>query len=199
MRLEMHEVIDAHDQLVENVTTSEKIKLFSQICQDPQLANTLLTHAQQMDQMAARLTNALNLNPQYVTGQVSQPRRAAIPQAAGQQIRSLAANQQIDHLVTLDCLKDCKNLAIKATFAATEASTPEIRRLYQEMCGAHLQMADQHYRYAEQRGFYHSANFNRQMYQEVGQYIAQDVPNVFPGAFPQANAAAYAGGQQIQQ
>src|SRR5690606_38255404 len=58
--------------------------------------------------------------------------------------------QSVDILAAGEALKDFKHLAIAAVRGATESSQPARNTLYQ-LAGEHLQMADQHYRWLEQR------------------------------------------------
>lgn len=180
MHLALHEVIDARDQLVETVATTEKLRFFTGLCQDQQLRGMIQNHAQRMEQMANRWLNELHISGQSAhigqlpTRQFAQ--QTAQPNTAWNQQPTGIQNVGMDHVIAADCLKDCKGLAIKATVAATEAASPHIRQLHHQSCGEHLQMAEELYHYMEQRNWYHSPNLTQPVMQQVTQYMGQDLP-----------------------
>ena len=61
-----------------------------------------------------------------------------------------------DRTMVLDCLVDCKTLAVSAMTVATEASLPALRRTLADIARLHLDSAHELYKIAEQHGWYPS-------------------------------------------
>ena len=61
-----------------------------------------------------------------------------------------------DRTMVLDCLVDCKTLAVTSMTVATEASMPALRRTLADIARQHLDSAFELYKIAEQHGWYPS-------------------------------------------
>lgn len=77
---------------------------------------------------------------------------------------SFGSGQSIDTLIVADCLQCCKAMAVSCIIGATEASQPA-RSFLHQLAGEHLQMAEQHYHWLEQRGMYFSPKADQQAIQ----------------------------------
>lgn len=184
-----HEAAELWEVARDHHLASAKMLWMAQSVQDPQLRQMLQQHGQRCQQAAQQLDGFLHQGGTAYGGGQSFP-------AGGQNWQSGSAGANggqswqaqgqggftsglsghsphpIDVLAAGECLKECKSMAVKCMWGATEASQPA-RGFLQQLAGEHLHMAEQHYRWLEQRGLYASPKADQQALQTYDQKVHQ--------------------------
>lgn len=214
--ISQHEAAELWEITRDHIGTAARLNWFTQGVRDPQLRQTLQRHAQHFHQAAQTLAGMLQNHPgqqppmPYQHNQHNQHNQQNPQSLPNQQGRSPQPNQQgnsmvqpLDAILVLDCLADCKSMAVNCIRGATEASQPARAYLYQ-LSGEHLRAAEEHFQWLDQRGLYaapsaddqiihqyaqtlnHIANAGMQMVQDMNQYQTQ-----IPGAPQPAYSSGY--------
>ncbi|HEY8393543.1 MAG TPA: spore coat protein [Thermaerobacter sp.] len=159
----------------DHAVAATKLRALAPSCHDPQLRSTLERHAGDFQQAAQRLMQFLQQPGAHgqagswqagwqgswqahipVTGQAGQGAswQAHGNPGAGHTAYGQAGGQQaLDVVMAADCLRQCKTFAVQCIWAASECAEPARSYLYQ-LAGEHLRMAQEHYRWLDQRGIY---------------------------------------------
>lgn len=200
-QIAQHEAAELWELCRDHAVAASKLQMAAQMCQDPQLRQTVQRHAQEFQQAAQRLYQLLQqpgqspyagtwqtapgatwqVNPGQAMGQASAYAAGYGPGSYG------AGVQPVDVMVAGDCLRMCKTFAVQCVWGATEAAHPAREVLYQ-LAGEHLRMADEHYRWLEQRGVYASPKADQTTIQQYSGKL-QQLMAMSQGATPYAHAA----------
>lgn len=201
-----HEAAELWELCRDHAVAAAKLRQALGTCQDPQLRDQLQRHAQHFQQAAQRLYQLLQ-EPgaaayagtwQAATGVtwqatpgpgVGQVGTYAGPQAGMQAGQAYGAGiQPGDVVLAGDCLRLCKTFAVQCVWGATESSHPAREALFQ-LAGEHLRMADEHYRWLEQRGVYASPRADQAAIQQYTGKL-QQLMTMGQATAPYAYAAA---------
>lgn len=161
----------------DHAVAATKLRALAPFCRDQQLRGALERHAAEFQQAAQRLMQFLQAPGSQAgswqsnwqsswhgiwqshtpaTGQVTHgvSWQAHGNAVVGQPAHGHVAGQQaLDVILAADCLHQCKTFAVQCVWAASECSEPARSYLYQ-LAGEHLRMAQEHYRWLDQRGIY---------------------------------------------
>lgn len=158
------EVLFIREGIQDSVAIAQKLGRWIGQCHDPQVQSILSQHQNRFQQTANELINRLEQGPAAPdTGRQPQFGSGMSGMAGGsgqtqrqnwQQSATAAGMGSPDHIALQDCLKDCKYMAISATKAAEECSSPNLRQMFHRLCGEHLAMAETMYQIMDQRGWY---------------------------------------------
>lgn len=208
-----HEAAELWEMSRDHMNMSIRLQWLAQSVQDPQLKSTLQRHIQHFQQAAQTLQSMMGESRsaqhspgqyqsfghnhghnQYSQGQSTFPTGQSFYGSGTQQSSGV---QPFDAVVVMGCLNDCKAMAVKCIWSATESSNPARHYLYQ-LAGDHLRMAEEHYHWLEQRGLYaspkadqqvihqythtlnHIAGAGNQIMQSLNQYQSQGVGTGVP-------------------
>lgn len=221
-----HEAAELWEMVRDHHLLAAKMQWLAQSVQDASLRQTLQHNAQRCQQAAQQLDGFLH--QAMAPGQQAQAHGFGQAWPGNQHTylggqSGYAAGQQGAHAIDIfaagECLKECKAMAVKCMWGATEASQPA-RGFLQQLAGEHLHMAEQYYRWLEQRGLYASPKadpqaiqtYNQKLHQiaQAGQQVAQQAPAVLaasqayhsttaPAAYGQSQFGQQYGQQYAQQ
>src|SRR5690606_10809773 len=187
--ISQHEAAELWEIARDHYTTGAKLQFLCQHVQDTQLRSMLEQHSRRLLQVGQQVAGFLGQEGPGFQGynahgslQASQQSNQQFSQfqsapSYGQQYGGPSASfgqggQNVDILAAGEALKDLKHLAVAAVRGATESSQPARNTLYQ-LAGEHLQIADQHYRWLEQRGIYASPKADQQSTAEYSHKLRQ--------------------------
>jgi len=188
--ISQHQAAEVWEIARDHHVTAAKINWMCREIQDTQLRSQLEQAARRYQQIGQQLTSTLQQSGfqgnggfqqsgQFQSGFQSSYQGGQSGQTSQNQGFSSQSYQSgtsaIDILAVGECLKDCKGMAVKSMIAATESSQPLRNTLYQ-IAGEHLQMAEQHYHWLDQKQLYASPKADQQStqeYQRALQQIAQ--------------------------
>lgn len=182
--ISQHEAAELWEIARDHFTTGAKLQFLCQHVQDTQLRSMLEQHSRRIMQVGQQVAGFIgqdgtSFQSHHAQGSLQSSQQFAQFQSApsyGQQYSGSqgfqAGGQSVDILAAGEALKDCKHLAVSAVRGATESSQPARNTLYQ-LAGEHLQMADQHYRWLEQRGVYASPKADHQTTSDYSQKLRQ--------------------------
>lgn len=187
--ISQHEAAELWEIARDHYTTGAKLQFLCQHVQDTQLRSMLEQHSRRLLQVGQQVAGFLgqespgfqghNAHGSMQSSHQSSQQFAQFQSAPSysQQYGAPSASlgqggQSVDILAAGEALKDFKHLAIAAVRGATESSQPARNTLYQ-LAGEHLQMADQHYRWLEQRGIYASPKADHQSTAEYSHKLRQ--------------------------
>lgn len=198
-----HEAAELWEIVRDHHLAGAKLLWMAQGVQDQHLRQMMQQHAHRFQQAAQQLDGFLHSG----MGQASMLGQTWQPAGQGWQGSFMGTGVQggqggmmgqnphpIDVLAAGECLKECKSMAVKCMWGATEASQPA-RGFLQQLAGEHLHMAEQHYRWLEQRGLYASPKADQQAIQTYNQKLHQIAQS---GQQAVQLAQAQLGGQQDQ-
>jgi len=186
-QLAQHEAAELWELARDHMIAGAKIQMMSRQVQDPQLRSMLEQHARRFQQAGQQIESFLTqgghgTQQSFTQFQSFQGNQFQANQSFGQSTGMghgmsqgssfQTITQNFDLLVAGDCLKECKHFAIACMWGATEASQPARNFLYQ-LAGEHLHMAEQHYRWLDQRNIYASPKTNPQDISEYNQKLRQ--------------------------
>lgn len=195
-----HQAAELWEIARDHHVAAAKLEFMCNQISEPQLRSNLEQHARRFRQAGQQLESFLHGGNSFSTTRTNfasgQGFQSAQSFQSGQSFQSSQAFQSsqgesFDSFVVTDCLKTCKTMAVQAIQGATEASQPARNFLYQ-LAGEHLQMAEQHYHWLEQRGLYASPKADQQTIQQYSQtlnqiaQIAQSSPRALAGTQTQA-------------
>lgn len=200
--MSQHQAAELWEVCRDHHTLAAKLEWFSTQVSDGQLRSALERHARRSHQVCQQLEGFLQSGSTAFAGSTG-----TFTQAQGQNNFSGGYHQSgsfqsgsvgyqggqsafgsgtsIDIMVAMDCLKDCKYLALQATNGASESSQP-VRSFLNQLSGEHLQAAEEMYHWLEQRGMYASPKADQQTVQEYAQALQQ---------IDQTVASRFGGGQ----
>lgn len=178
-----HEAAELWEIARDHHLAGAKLLWMAQGVQDPHLRSMMQQHAQRFQQVAQQLDSFLHdgvaqaqamgsSQPWQASGQGWQGSFMGTAGQGGQTGMTSQSQHPIDVLAAGECLKECKSMAVKCMWSATEASQPA-RGFLQQLAGEHLHMAEQHYRWLEQRGLYASPKADQQAIQMYNQKLHQ--------------------------
>ncbi|MFS8653666.1 MAG: spore coat protein [Limnochordia bacterium] len=194
--ISQHEAAELWELARDHFLTAAKLQFLGQHAQDTQLRSLTEQHIRRIQQAGHQIAGLIshespgfNANQGGFQAQQGFSQFQSAPSFTGGQqgFGAEAQGQQgfgfgggtgfsqargTDILIAGEALKDCKRLAVALVQGATEASQPARNLLYQ-LAGEQLQMAEQHYRWLEQRGLYASPKADYQTIQEYGQKVRQ--------------------------
>ncbi|HLS88680.1 MAG TPA: spore coat protein [Sphingobacteriaceae bacterium] len=171
-----HEAAELWEMSRDHMNMGIRLQWLAQSVQDPQLKSTLQRHVQHFQQAAQTLQSMMGESRghqhspgqyqsfhnhghnQYSSGQSTYTTGQSFYGSHSQQ----SSVQPFDAVVVMGCLNDCKAMAVKCVWSATESSNPARQYLYQ-LAGDHLRMAEEHYHWLEQRGLYASPKADQQV------------------------------------
>ena len=221
-----HQAAELWELCRDHAVAGAKLRALASCCQDQQLHHTLQRHAGEFQQAAQRLMQFLHEPGSYAGGYAgswqwpssvtwqtpgqaswqggasaqwqAQSYPAGTNQVAGAAgAATQASGQALDIALASDCLRMCKTFAVQCIWGATESSEPARSYLYQ-LAGEHLRMAQEHYRWLEQRGVYASPRVDQpsineytqklQQIMQMGQAVASQ--GLVPGGAARSYAAA---------
>lgn len=193
--ISQHQAAELWEVCRDHHTLAAKLEWFSTQVSDGQLRSTLERHARRSHQVCQQLEGFLQSGSATFTGSTG-----TFAQTHGQNNfgsggyhqsgsfqsgsfqsgsfgyqgsqSAFGTGSSIDIMVAMDCLKDCKYLALQATNGASESSQP-VRGFLNQLTGEHLQAAEEMYHWLEQRGMYASPKADQQTVQEYARALGQ--------------------------
>lgn len=170
-QIAQHEAAELWELARDHFVSASTLSLMANAVQDPQLRSMLTQHCQRHQQIGQQLQQFLQQpgsTPLTPSATWTNPHGSAIGStAAGMMGGSLTAP---DVIAAAACLEECKTLAVKSMIGATESSQPARNFLFQ-IAGEHLRMAEEHYHWLEQRGFYASPRAEQTAIQDYVQKL----------------------------
>jgi len=192
-QLAQHEAAELWELARDHMIACAKIQWMSRQVQDPQLRSMLEQHARRFQQAGQQIegfitqgghgsqtmhgtqgsfTQFQQFQGNQFQGSHTFGQSTGMSQGSFQQGGFQTITQNFDLLAAGECLKECKHFAIACIWGATESSQPARNFLYQ-LAGEHLHMAEQHYRWLDQRNIYASPKTNPQDISEYNQKLRQ--------------------------
>lgn len=199
-QIAQHEAAELWELARDHFITATTLNLLTNAVQDPQLKSVLWQHGQRYFQIGQQLQQFIQQPGQAPISHTAPSTGATWinPYGGGVGSTGYSAGSSLtaqDVLAAATCLQECKNMAVKSMIGATEASQPARNFLFQ-IAGEHLQMAETHYHWLEQRGLYASPKADHQSIQEYIQKLntissaAMEMQQLSMTAMPQAVAQA---------
>jgi len=197
--ISQHEAAELWELARDHFITAAKLQFLGQHAHDTQLRSLTEQHARRMQQAGHQIAGLITQQAGgayanqggFQTHQQGFSQFQSAPSFAGEQSGLSGQNagqfgfgsqgfggqlpagvSGIDILVAGEGLKDCKRMAVALVYGATECSQPARNILYQ-LAGEQLQMAEQCYRWLDQKGVYASPKADFQATNEYSQKVRQ--------------------------
>ena len=159
-QLTVSEAMGLHEVLLGTSNTLEKLAFYADETRSHELETVFRAHERAFERTYQELLGFARGTGAQETGTTqygSHFRGSQGGQAPNRQtIRPEPTGRIEDRTMVLDCLVDCKTLAVTSMTVATEASQPALRRTLADIARQHLESAYELYKIAEQHGWYPS-------------------------------------------
>ena len=158
--LTVSEAMGLHEVLLETANTVEKLAFYADETQNHELETVFHAHERMFERTYQELLGFAQGNSTHQAA-FTQPGMSHNSAQGGQKpnrqtIRPEPTGRIEDRTMVMDCLVDCKEMAVASMKVATEASLPSLRRTLADIARQHLDSAFELYKIAEQHGWYPS-------------------------------------------
>lgn len=179
-QMAQHAAAELWELTRDHFVCAAKLEMVEPTISDPQLRSMIHNHARECRQAAERLE-------QFMRDSSRSGHSFTPPSSFGGSFTSHSqfgsgfhnnhgnshgGSNPTDVIISSSCLSECKNLAVKSIWGATESSQP-VRSFLHELAGRHLRMAEEHYHWLEQRNMYASPKVDMQSINEYEQKLRQ--------------------------
>jgi spore coat protein CotF len=159
-KLSVSEAMGLHEILLVTATMVDKLAYYVDETEDRELESVFSAHLRAFEQTYSELLSFASDGGTHTTasgiGNMGRGTIGGGQKPNRQTVRPQPSGRITDRTMVTDCLVACKTLSVAAITAATEASQTTIRRTLADVSRHHLDMANELYKIAEQRGWYPS-------------------------------------------
>lgn len=152
------EALGLHELLLVDATMIDKLGVYAEEAENRELESMFRSHLRKFEQNYNELVSFAGGETAFSgTGHGSFTGAGVQPggqKSSHQVVRPQPMGRLQDRTMLMDCLINCKELAVASVKVATECSSTALRRTLADVSRHHLEMAYDLYKIAEQHGWY---------------------------------------------